>query len=125
MSFKVLFAAVALSVMASVAWAADEKKADAKPAEAKADAVELKADVDAEVKAAIEAAKTANDAAKKAKFEWFWGRKPAGKHLEDAIKAANDGKKEDAMKIAKMVEIAGVQGQEQAAKAKTAGPVAK
>ena len=120
MNFKALFAAIALSLMTSVAFAAEEKKA-----EAKADAVELKADVDADVKAAIEAAKTANDAAKKAKFEWFWGGQAAGKHLEDAIKAANDGKKEDAMKIAKLVEIAGVQGQEQAEKAKTAGPVAK
>lgn len=129
MNFKALLAALALSLMASVAFAAEEKKAeakaDAKPAEAKADAVELKADVDADVKAAIEAAKTANDAAKKAKFEWFWGGKPASKHLEDAIKAANDGKKEDAMKIAKAVENAGKQGQEQAEKSKTAGPVAK
>ncbi|QTR49558.1 hypothetical protein [Candidatus Thiothrix anitrata] len=116
MSFKALFAAIALSLMTSVAFAADEKKADA---------VELKADADAEVKAAIETAKTANDAAKKAQFEWFWGGQAAGKHLEDAIKAANDGKKEDAMKLAKQVEVAGVQGQEQAEKAKTAGPIAK
>lgn len=132
MNFKALFAALALSLMTSVAFAAEEKKAEAteakadKPAETKKEeTVELKADVDAEVKAAIEAAKTANDAAKKAGFEWYWGGKPAGKQLEDAIKAANDGKKDNAMKIAKMVEIAGVQGQEQAAKAKTAGPVAK
>ncbi|WP_308873562.1 hypothetical protein [Thiothrix subterranea] len=76
------------------------------------------------VKAAIEAAKTANDAAKKAGFEWFWGGKPAGKHLEDAIKAANDGKNDNAKKIAKAVETAGTQGQEQAEKAKTAGPAA-
>lgn len=120
MNFKALLAALALSLMASVAFAAEEKKA-----EAKADAVELKAGVDADVKAAIEAAKTANDAAKKAKFEWYWGGKPASKHLEDAIKAANDGKTEDAMKIAKLVELAGVQGQEQAEKSKTAGPITK
>lgn len=111
MNLKALFAALALSLMASVAFAADK--------------IELKADVDAEVKAAIESAKTANDAAKKASFEWYWGGKPAGKHLEDAIKAANDGKNDDAKKIAKAVETAGIQGQEQAEKAKTAGPIAK
>jgi hypothetical protein len=126
MNVKALFAALALSLMASVAFAADDKKAEAKsdkPAEAKKEeAVELKADVDAKVKAAIETAKTANDAAKKAGFEWYWDNKPAGKHLEAAIKAANDGKNEDAMKIAKAVETAGIQGQEQAEKAKTAGP---
>ena len=108
MNLKALFAAVALSVMASTAWAADDKKpADAKPAEAKAadakpaeaakaeEKVTLKADADADVKAAI-----------------------------DAAQAANDGKKEDALKIAKAVETAGKQGQEQAEKAKTAGPAA-
>lgn len=133
MNLKTLFAALALSLMATVAIAADDKKADdAKPAEAKAEAkpaadakkeekVELSADADAEVKAAIEAADAANAAAKKAGFEWFWKDKPASKHLEDAIKAANDGKKEDAMKLAKTIENAGKQGQEQAEKAKTAG----
>lgn len=125
MNLKALFAAVALSVMASTVWAAEEKKvAEAKPAEAAKteEKVTLKADADAEVKAVIEAAQTANDAAKKAGFEWYWGGMSAGKQLEVAIKAANDGKKEDAMKIAKLVEIAGKQGQEQAEKAKTAGP---
>ena len=137
MNLKALFAAVALSVMASTAWAADDKKpADAKPAEAKAadakpaeaakaeEKVTLKADADADVKAAIDAAQAANDAAKKAGFEWNWGGKSASKQLEDAIKAANAGKKEDALKIAKAVETAGKQGQEQAEKAKTAGPAA-
>lgn len=132
MNLKALFAAVALSVMAATTWAADDKKAaEAKPAEAKAadakpaeEKVALKADADADVKAAIDAAQTANDAAKKAGFEWFMSGKPAGKLLEDAIKAANDGKKEDALKIAKAVENAGKQGQEQAEKAKTAGPAA-
>ena len=123
MNLKTLFAALALSLMATVTIAADDKKADdAKPAEAKAEAkIELSADADAEVKAAIEAADAANTAAKKAGFEWFWKDKPASKHLEDAIKAANDGKKEDAMKMAKTIENAGKQGQEQAEKAKTAG----
>ncbi len=141
MNLKALFAAVALSLLTSVAFAADDKKADeaaakpakeatadakaadAKPAEAKKDdKVALNADADAEVKAAIEAAETANSAAKKAGFEWFWKDKPASDHLQDAIKAANDGKKEDAMKLAKAIETAGKQGQEQAAAAKTVAP---
>lgn len=136
MNLKALFAAVALSLLTSVAFAADDKKAeeaaakpakeataDAKPAEAKKDdKVALNADADAEVKAAIEAADAANSAAKKAGFEWFWKDKPASDHLQDAIKAANDGKKEDAMKLAKAIETAGKQGQEQAAAAKTVAP---
>ena len=44
---------------------------------------------------------------------------------EDAIKAANEGKKEDALKLAKTIEAAGKQGLEQAEKAKTAGPTTK
>ncbi|MGB5598798.1 MAG: hypothetical protein WBM66_08785 [Thiothrix litoralis] len=121
MNLKTLFAVTALSLMTATAIAADDKKADKAPKE---DKVELKAKVDADVKAAIEAAQAANDAAKKAGFEWFWKNQPASTHLEDAIKAANDGKNEDAMKIAKAVETAGKQGLEQAEKAKTAGPVA-
>lgn len=131
MNVKALFAALALSLMASIAFAAEDKKAeaaeakDAKPAAAKKEeTVTLKDSVDANVKTAIETAKTANDAAKKAGFEWYWDGKAASKHLEAAIKAANDGKNDDAMKIAKAVENAGVQGQEQAEKAKTAGPAA-
>ena len=139
MNLKTLFAAVALSMMATVAIADDKKADEAKPAEVKAEAkadakpaeakkeekVELKADADADVKTAIEAAETANSAAKKAGFEWFWKDKPASKHLEDAIKAANEGKKEDALKLAKTIEAAGKQGLEQAEKAKTAGPTTK
>lgn len=138
MNLKALFAAAALSLLSTVtvakekkaAPAADVKPAAAAPADTKAaapaaDKVELKADADAEVKAAIEAATAANDAAKKAGFEWFWKDKPASEHLQDAIKAANEGKKEDAIKLAKAVELAGKQGVEQAEKAKTAGPAKK
>jgi hypothetical protein len=143
MNLKALFAATVLSMMATVAIADDKKADEAKPAEAKAEVkadakadakpadakkeekVELKADADAEVKTAIEAATAANSAAKKAGFEWYWKDKPASKHLEDAIIAANDGKKEDALKLAKTIENAGKQGQEQAEKAKTAGPDTK
>jgi colicin import membrane protein len=137
MNLKALFAAVALSLLASVAIAADDKKpeaekaaAEAKPADAaakpaeakKEDKAVLNADADAEVKAAIEAAEAANSAAKKAGFEWFWKDKPASAHLEDAIKAANEGKKEDALKLAKAIETAGKQGQEQAEAAKKVAP---
>ncbi len=139
MNLKALFAATVLSMMATVAIADDKKadeakptevkaeakadaKADAKPAEAKKEEkIALSGDVDAAVKTAIESAQTANDAAKKAGFEWYWKDKPASKHLEDAITAANDGKTEDALKLAKAIENAGKQGQEQAEKAKTAG----
>jgi hypothetical protein len=134
MNLKALFAATVLSMMATVAIADDKKADEAKPtevkaevkADAKADAkkeekVALNGDVDAAVKTAIESAQTANDAAKKAGFEWYWKDKPASKHLEDAIIAANDGKTEDALKLAKAIENAGKQGQEQAEKAKTAG----
>ena len=125
MNLKALFAAVVLSMMATTAIAADAKKAaEEKPAKTE-DKVELKADVPADVKAAIEAATTANAAAKKAGFEWHWKDQNASKHLDDAIKAANDGKTDDAMKIAKAVENAGKQGVEQAEKAKTAGPAAE
>lgn len=137
MNLKALFAAVALSLLASVAIAADDKKpeaekaaAEAKPADAaakpaeakKEDKAVLNADADAEVKAAIEAAEAANSAAKKAGFEWFWKDKPASDHLQDAIKAANEGKKEDALKLAKAIETAGKQGQEQAEAAKKVAP---
>lgn len=121
MNLKTLFAVTALSLMTATAIAADDKKADKAPKE---DKVELKAKVDADVKAAIEAAGTANTAAKKAGFEWYWDDATASEHLDAAIKAANDGKKDDAMKIAKAIEIAGTQGLEQAEKAKNAGPVA-
>jgi hypothetical protein len=134
MKLKALFAVMALSLLASTSFAADAVKpadaaakpadaAAAKPAEAKKEEkVTLKADADAEVKAAIEAADAATTAAKKAGFEWFWKDKPASAHLEDAIKAANEGKKEDAMKLAKVIEASGKAGVEQAEKAKTAAP---
>lgn len=128
MKLKVLFTAVALSVMVSTAFAADEKKAgDAKPAEAKADAkkeekVALKDDASAELKAAYEAAEKENSAAKKAGFEWFMSDKAMSKILEDGVKAANEGKDEDAMKIFKKVEAAGKAGQAQAETGKTAAP---
>ena len=121
MNLKTLFAVTALSLMTATAIAADDKKADKAPKE---DKVELKAKVEADVKAAIEAAGTASTAGKKAGFEWYWDDATASEHLDAAIKAANDGKKDDAMKIAKAVEIAGTQGLEQAEKAKNAGPVA-
>lgn len=97
--------------------AKDDKSAqaaDAKPT--------LNADVDAELKTLIEAAATANEAAKKAGFEWYWANQPASDHLNDAIKAANAGDKEKAMKTAKLVKIAGEQGQLQAEAAKTVKP---
>lgn len=102
---------------------ADKKDAkDDKSAKTADDTPTLKADVDAEVKAAIEEANAANDAAKKAGFEWYWANQPASAHITDAIKAANAGEKEKALKIAKMVKIAGEQGQKQAEDAKTVAP---
>ncbi len=75
-----------------------------------------------ETKAAITAAETANSAAVAAGYEWFWKDKPASKHLQDAIKAANSGDDKAAIKLAKEVESAGIQGQAQAEAAKTAAP---
>lgn len=75
-----------------------------------------------ETKAAITAAETANTAAVAAGYEWFWKDKPASKHLQDAIKAANSGDDKAAVKLAKEVEVAGIQGQAQAEAAKTAAP---
>ncbi len=75
-----------------------------------------------ETKAAITAAETANNAAKAAGFEWYWGNKATSKHLQDAIKAANNGDDAAAVKLAKQIELAGIQGQAQAEAAKTAGP---
>lgn len=148
MNLKTLFAAVALSLLATVAIAENKKATHAKPAEAKTEAkavdakavdakpadakdakkeekVELKADADAEIKAAIEAAQAATTAAKKSGFEWYWKDKSASQHIEEAITAANEGNKEEALKLAKTIENAGKQGQEQAEKAKTAGPETK
>lgn len=172
MNLKVLFTAIALSLLATVTFAEDKKAADKPAAEATTEKVEkaektdkaeksekadkadkkddkdskdadktdkkdakddksaqatdgkptLNADVDAELKTLIEAAAAANDAAKKAGFEWYWANQPASDHLNDAIKAANAGDKEKAMKIAKLVKLAGERGQEQAEAAKTVKP---
>ncbi|MEB4592707.1 hypothetical protein VSS37_17115 [Candidatus Thiothrix sp. Deng01] len=134
MKLKALFIALTLSVATS-AFAANDKKADeAKPAEAKAtdgksaeakkdeDKIALKDSVSAEIKSAYEAADKENSASKKAGFEWFMDDKNMSQILEDGVKAANDGKDEDAMKIFKKVEAAGKAGQEQAKTAKTAAP---
>jgi hypothetical protein len=125
MKLNVLFISLALSFAVTGAFAADHKKvAEAKPvaAAAKDDKVALKDNADPEVKAAIEAADKANSAAKKAGFEWFMKDKSMSEHLQDAIKASNDGDKETALKLAKKVEAAGTAGLDQAEKAKTAGP---
>lgn len=134
MKLKALFTSLALSLLVSVAFAADDKKADdAKPAEAKAadsksaegkkeDKVALKDDVSAELKDAYEAAEKENSAAKKAGFEWFMNDMTMSEILEGGVKAANDGDAEAAMKIFKKVEAAGKAGLEQAEKAKTAAP---
>jgi hypothetical protein len=126
MKLKALFVAISLSALVSVAFADDKKAGDAKPAEAKADAkkeekVSLKDGVSAELKAAYEAAETETKAIPKG-FEWFWGDKKASEQLEDGVKAANEGKDEDAMKIFKKVAAAGKAAQGQAEAAKTAGP---
>ncbi|MBU0656547.1 MAG: hypothetical protein KJ914_15600 [Gammaproteobacteria bacterium] len=109
MKLKALFTAVALSVMVSTAFAADDK-------------VALKGDASAELKAAYESAEKENSAAKKAGFEWFMDGKAMSKILEDGVKAANEGKDEDAMKTFKKVEAAGKAAQAQAEAAKTAAP---
>lgn len=84
--------------------------------------VTLSSSAKPETKAAITAAETANNAAKAAGFEWYWGNKSTSKHLQDAIKAANNGDDAAAVKLAKKIELAGIQGQAQAEAAKTAGP---
>lgn len=132
MKLKALFTSLALSLLVSVAFAADKKAHDAKPAEAKAadsksaegkkeDKVALKDDASAELKAAYEAAEKENKAVPKG-FEWFWDDMTASEQLEAGVKAANEGKDEDAMKIFKKVEAAAKASQEQAEKAKTAAP---
>lgn len=75
-----------------------------------------------EVKAAIASAETANVAAAKAGFEWFMNGKSMSNNLQDAIKAANSGDDAKALKLAKMVELSGMEGQKQAELAKAAGP---
>lgn len=75
-----------------------------------------------EVKAAIASAETANVAAAKAGFEWYMNGKSMSDNLQDAIKAANSGDDAKALKLAKTVELSGMEGQKQAELAKTAGP---
>lgn len=100
MKIKALFAAVVLT-FSSAAFAED-----------------LKDGVDADVKAAIEAAQASNKAAKEAGFEW----RDSGKEIKGAIKAANEGDNKKAMKLASKVKMAGEMGLKQAEKAKNAGP---
>ena len=117
MKFKALLAGLTLCVATS-AFAAD------KPT--------LKEGVDTEVKAAIEAAQEANKAAKAAGVEWLWA-KPVGKMwkgkkqtntkiISQAIEMANEGKNDEAKKLATYVANASKQGVMQAEKAKKAGP---
>ncbi|HRJ52774.1 MAG TPA: c-type cytochrome [Candidatus Thiothrix moscowensis] len=75
-----------------------------------------------EVKAAIASAETANVAAAKAGFEWYMNGKSMSDNLQDAIKSANNGDDAKALKLAKMVELSGMEGQKQAELAKAAGP---
>ena len=100
--------------------AAEAKSAEKKPEEAKQ--ATLNDSVAADLKSAIEAADKANKAAAKAGFDWFWDEKSGAEHLQEAIKLANAGEDKKAMQLAKLVELAGKQGLEQAAKAKKAGP---
>ncbi len=85
-------------------------------------ALTLNDSVNSDLKKAIEAADTATKAAVKAGFEWFWEDKSASEHVQEAIKLANEGETDKALKIAKLVELAGKQGLEQAKKSKKAGP---
>ena len=117
MKIKALLAGLALCVATS-AFAAD------KPT--------LKDDVDAGVKAAIEAAVEANKAAKAADAEWLWARperkmwkgsrQTSSKVINQAIEMANDGKNDKAKALAEFVTNAAKQGLMQAEKAKKAGP---
>lgn len=76
-----------------------------------------------QLKETVAAAQAANEQAKAAGFEWFWSNKPASKHLEDAIKTANDKNDEEkAMEIALKVKQSAEQALLQAEAAKTAGP---
>jgi hypothetical protein len=101
--------------------AAEPKAAEKKPEEAKKD-VTLNDSVSAELKASIAAAEKANKASAKAGFEWFWSDKSGSEHVQEAIKLANAGEDKKAMQLAKLVELAGKQGLEQAEKSKKAKP---
>ena len=100
----------------------EPKSAEKKPEEAKKEAVTLNDSVSAELKATIAAAEKANKASAKAGFEWFWSDKSGSEHVQEAIKLANAGEDKKAMQLAKLVELAGKQGLEQAEKSKKAKP---
>ena len=100
----------------------EPKSAEKKPEEAKKEAVTLNDSVSAELKASIAAAEKANKASAKAGFEWFWSDKSGSEHVQEAIKLANAGEDKKAMQLAKLVELAGKQGLEQAEKSKKAKP---
>ena len=102
--------------------AAEPKAAEKKPEEAKKEAVTLNDSVSAELKASIAAAEKANKASAKAGFEWFWSDKSGSEHVQEAIKLANAGEDKKAMQLAKLIELAGKQGLEQAEKSKKAKP---
>ncbi|EIJ32766.1 hypothetical protein [Thiothrix nivea] len=102
MKLKTLFTALALSIATS-AFAADKAT--------------LKDGVDAEVKAAIEAAQKANSDVPTG-FAW----RDSGKQLEDAIKAANGGDNDKAKNLAAEVKTAAENGVKQAEAGKSAGP---
>ncbi|MEZ5448880.1 MAG: hypothetical protein R3E95_21830 [Thiolinea sp.] len=97
-----------------------------------ADAPTLKDDVDADTKAAIEAAIAANEAAQGVHFEWIWARpvhdmwsgklQDNGEILTQAITMANEGKTEEAKKAAAFVEMAAQQGLKQSTLMDKAGP---
>ena len=100
----------------------EAKSAEKKPDEANKEAITLNDNVSAELKAAIEAADKANKASAKVGFEWFWSDKSGTEHVQEAITLANAGEDKKAMQVAKLVELAGKQGLEQAEKSKKAKP---
>ena len=102
--------------------ATESKAAEKKPDEANKEAVTLNDTVSAELKAAIEVADKANKASAKAGFEWFWSDKSGTEHVQEAITLANAGEDKKAMQVARLVELAGKQGLEQAEKSKKAKP---
>ena len=112
-----------LAVAAILSWSANTIAGDAPT---------LNDGVDAEVKAAVESAITANKAAKEVNAEWVWADpinemwtgslQDNSKILDQVIEMANAGKNEEAKKTAVFIEMSAKAGVEQAAKAKAAGP---
>lgn len=96
------------------------------------DKVTLNEGVDADVKAAVESAQTLAKQAKAEKLEWFWAKGAAinvkgkklttSKLMTQAIKLANDGKNDEAKKIASFIEKTVTAAIKQAEIAKNAGP---